>query len=136
MYNLKPSDSLRSLSLQTDHKIIESIDLAKKLIEDNFTKRYTQKILCELTGLNQYKFKKAFKILVGVSARQYQVLVKIEHGKIILLETDDYIWEVALSLGYEHAQNFSMEFKRRVGTAPRNWRKRERALHSVPPWSP
>jgi AraC-like DNA-binding protein len=136
MSNPKPSDSSRSFSIQINHKIIESIELAKKLIEENFTKRYTQKILCKLTGLNQYKFKKAFKILVGVSARQYQVQVKIERAKIILLETDDYIWEIALSLGYEHAQNFSMQFKRRVGSSPKKWRKHEKIRQASPPWIP
>jgi AraC-like DNA-binding protein len=136
MPDSKPIPSADESSLLPDQHLRESIHQAKKFIEESFLVTINQKMLCDLTGLNQYRFKKGFKKLVGVSARQYQVMVKIERAKTLLLETDDFIWEIALLLGYEHANNFATEFKRRAGMSPRDWRKREQALQAVPPWIP
>ena len=100
----------------------ESIHLAKKIIEKNFDEKISQKYLCKKTGLNADMLRAEFKKSFGVSIRQYQVQLKIEHAKKLLSETTEKISRIAYALGYEHADNFSLEFTKRVGISPRQWR--------------
>jgi AraC family transcriptional regulator, transcriptional activator of the genes for pyochelin and ferripyochelin receptors len=100
----------------------QSLQLAKKIIEEKFDERIPQKYLCKQTGLNNYKLKSGFKKLFGVSIREYQMQLKIEHAKKLLTTTNEKISSIAYALGYEHADNFSLEFRRRVGVGAREWR--------------
>jgi AraC family transcriptional regulator, transcriptional activator of the genes for pyochelin and ferripyochelin receptors len=106
-----------------EQDISAAIHLAKKIIEEKFDEKISQKNLCKQTGLNNYKLKTGFKKLFGVSIREYQMQVKIEHAKKLLIETNEKISSIAYALGYEHADNFSLEFTRRVGVGPREFRK-------------
>jgi AraC family transcriptional regulator, transcriptional activator of the genes for pyochelin and ferripyochelin receptors len=106
-----------------DELMIRSLQAAKKIIEENFDEKISQKFLCKETGLNNYKLKSGFKKLFGVSVREYQVQLKIEHAKKLLITTNEKISSIAYALGYEHADNFSAEFKKRVGVGAREWRR-------------
>ncbi|HEY4874490.1 MAG TPA: AraC family transcriptional regulator [Puia sp.] len=101
----------------------QSLQLAKKLIEEKFDEKISQEFLCKKTGLNNYKLKTGFKKLFGVSIREYQMQLKMEHAKKLLITTNEKISSIAFSLGYEHADNFSLEFTRRIGVNARAWRK-------------
>ena len=104
--------------------LADALQLAKKIIEEKFDEKISQKFLCKKTGLNNYKLKTEFKKLFGVTIREYQMQLKIEHAKKLLLETNEKISSIAYAIGYEHADNFSAEFKRRVGVSARKYRKK------------
>jgi two-component system response regulator YesN len=103
--------------------ITQGILLAKKIIEDNFDEKISRQFLCKKTGLNRTTLNEEFQKMFGVSAKEYQVRLKIERAKRLLQETDDRIYHIAYQLGYEHRDNFSLEFKRRVGVSPSAWRR-------------
>jgi AraC family transcriptional activator of pyochelin receptor len=104
-------------------QVIHSLQLVKKIIEKNLDEKVSQSYLCKKSGLNEFKLKKGFKELFGISLREYQLLLKIDRAKSLLAKSNDRITDIAYSLGYEHAHNFTLEFKRRVGLSPRQWRK-------------
>ncbi len=100
-----------------------SLQLAKKIIEEHFDEKISYRFLCIKTGLNENNLRVGFKKMFGVSVRQYQLQLKIEHAKKLLLTTDEKISSIAYTLGYEHADNFSLEFRRRVGVSAKVFRK-------------
>jgi AraC family transcriptional regulator, transcriptional activator of the genes for pyochelin and ferripyochelin receptors len=107
-----------------DAPVTRPLELAKKIIDENFDEKISQKYLSKRTGLNNHKLKSGFKKLFGVSIREYQMQLKIARAKKLLRETNEKISSIAFALGYEHADNFSAEFKRRVGVNAGKWRKK------------
>jgi AraC-like DNA-binding protein len=106
-----------------DKHIVERLRLVKKIIEENFDETIPQKYLCKKTGLNRTTLNEEFRKLFGVSIKQYQIRLRIAEAKRLLQETDDRIGHIAYQLGYTHPDNFSLDFKRRVGMSPREWRR-------------
>ncbi|HSZ86605.1 MAG TPA: AraC family transcriptional regulator [Puia sp.] len=100
-----------------------SLHLAKKIIEEKFDEKISLASLCKKTGLNGYKLKKGFKELFGVSIREYQVQLKMAEAKRLLANTSEKISSIAYAMGYERHASFTLEFKKRIGKGPREWRK-------------
>ena len=91
---------------------------AKELVEESFEEMPSLQQLCRKTGLNVDKLKKGFKLLFGKPPYAYHCQLKMEQAKKLLLETDQTIYEIAWSLGYQHSSNFCIEFKRFWGCRP------------------
>lgn len=104
----------------------ESLREAKRLIELDVDEMPSLADLCKRTLLNEYKLKKGFKMLFGVSPYQYHVQLKMERAKFLLLNTEQTIVEIALTLGYQYDHNFSIEFKKYCGCTPSYFRKQNR----------
>jgi AraC family transcriptional activator of pyochelin receptor len=103
--------------------MIPSLHLAKKIIEEKFDEKISLASLCKKTALNEYKLKKGFKELFGVSIREYKVYLKMAHAKWMLLGTKEKISAIAYSVGYERHVSFTLEFKKRFGVSPKEYRK-------------
>jgi|HubBroStandDraft_5_1064220.scaffolds.fasta_scaffold632061_2 AraC-like DNA-binding protein len=102
--------------------MIRSLYLAKKIIEEKFDEKISQEFLCRKTRLNNYDLKTGFKKIFGVCIREYQMQLKIERAKKMLSDSKEKISAIAYAIGYEHAHNFSLEFTKRVGVSPRQFR--------------
>jgi AraC family transcriptional regulator, transcriptional activator of the genes for pyochelin and ferripyochelin receptors len=100
-------------------------DLVKKLIEEKFDEKLSLHFLSRSVGINEYKLKTGFKELFGTSVRQCQIEIKMTEAKRLLIETDEKISSIAYMIGYEHPNNFSLEFRKRFGVGPRDWRKKQ-----------
>ena len=112
------------LSLQNREALAD----IKKFIEENQEKIPSIRQLSRRCGLNQDKLKKGFKLLFGLPPYRYHLKLKMERAKKLLLETDQAVYEIAWSLGYEHSSNFCTEFKRFTGMRPVLFR--QDAMHS------
>jgi two-component system, response regulator YesN len=51
------------------------------------------------------------------------VNLRMEHAKTLLLQTDEPINDIAMSVGYIHAISFGRTFKKVVGVTPGDFRK-------------
>lgn len=96
---------------------------AKRLIELETDEMPSLSELCSKTLLNEFKLKKGFKMLFGISPYQYHVQLKMEHAKFLLLNTDQSIVEISLTLGYQYDHNFSIEFKKYCSCTPTYFRR-------------
>lgn len=96
---------------------------AKRLIELEVDEMPSLATICSKTLLNEFKLKKGFKQLFGVSPYQYHVQLKMEQAKFLLLNTHQSIVEISLTLGYQYDNNFSIEFKKYAGCTPTYFRK-------------
>ena len=101
----------------------EALEKAKELIEERFDEMPSLQELRMKSGLNVDKLKKGFKLLFGKPPYAYHYQLKMEQAKKLLLETDQAVYEIAWSLGYEHSSNFCIEFKRFSGYRPGEFRK-------------
>lgn len=76
------------------------------------------RVLCRKSGLNADKLKKGFKLLFGQGPYGYHLHLRMEEAKRLLAETDEPVCAIAWTLGYEHASNFCIRFKKIVGCTP------------------
>lgn len=67
-------------------------------------------------------FHKAF----GTTLLSYLTELRVSHARRLLATTDDKILDVALSSGFNSLSRFNTAFRRTVGTAPSEFRRRQR----------
>lgn len=78
--------------------------------------------LAKKFGINTDKLKKGFKQVYGVAPYHYLLEIRLERAKVLLQDTELPVGEIAMQLGYEHAENFSAWFKRTTGEKPLQYR--------------
>lgn len=88
--------------------------------------RFNQNIplteLAEAVGLSPFHFVRAFKTAIGMPPHRYQVTLRVEEAKrLLLLGTS--LSETAECVGYASVQAFSRAFRQYVGAAPGVWRR-------------
>lgn len=113
-------------SAQRSRLIARDITVLKKsrsLIDTHYASSLSVSQLAKDVGMSERKFKQIFKLFYGIPPFEYMQRVRMEHGKLLLKEGRMNITEVAFSLGYEHACNFTTAFKRYNGVSPKNFQK-------------
>lgn len=76
-------------------------------------------LLARRMGMNQTKLKAAFKRVTGTTIHSFVQEVRMRKASAMLLGGDHSIREIAYAVGYEHAANFTLAFKRYYGFLPR-----------------
>ena len=76
-------------------------------------------------GLSERYFAKRFRELTGLPVSQYIKAVQVSRAKVLLMETDLPLKEIAYRLGYSTSANFSSSFRAATGTTPGQFRKSE-----------
>ncbi|MGN0505733.1 MAG: AraC family transcriptional regulator [Lachnospiraceae bacterium] len=73
-------------------------------------------------GYNEKYLTTFFKKRSGISLKQYIIQVKMERAKAELSETSHPVSQIAFSLGFDDAHNFSNAFRRVTGLSPSEYR--------------
>ena len=108
----------------SSHKDAGVIDPAIKLIDEHyFDPSLTNAILAEQCGISEVYFRKLFKSHFEQSPKQYILGLRLQKAKLLLLENDLKIWEIAECCGFESNAHFCRIFKDQLGTTPREYRK-------------
>lgn len=102
---------------------IEALHEVKRLIDSVVDEMPSLTELASKVLINEYKLKNGFRFLFGISPYKYHVQLKMEKAKVLLLETNRSIVEIAYTLGYQYDHNFSIEFKKYAGCQPGYFRK-------------
>lgn len=79
--------------------------------------------LSKLVGINEYKLKRGFKELFGITVFGYIHNIRMSMAKKLLLGTNKTAKEIAYETGYSSPQHFSTAFKKKYGIAPNSIRK-------------
>ncbi|MCD8397321.1 MAG: AraC family ligand binding domain-containing protein [Lachnospiraceae bacterium] len=77
-------------------------------------------------GIDRSYFTKLFSKKIGVSPREYLILVRMREGARLLSDTDLSVEEIALRTGYGSLQAFSRIFKQNYQCAPVDYRRAPR----------
>ncbi len=93
-------------------------------IADNYAAPAPVAAMADLSGLPERSFKRRFAKATGMSPIEYVHTLRLEEAKQILETTEDPVEAVANEVGYEDGSFFRRLFRRQVGIAPAEYRKR------------
>jgi len=94
----------------------------KAYLDIHFLSVLSLSSLSRMFFINEFKVKKGFKIMFGVSVFAYLRKLRMEHAMFLLQEGKLNIDEIAYLLGYEHPQHFSSAFKKFSGLNPSSFK--------------
>jgi AraC family transcriptional regulator, transcriptional activator of the genes for pyochelin and ferripyochelin receptors len=83
----------------------------------------TIKQLARLTGTNENKLKKGFRLLYNTSINKLLQHERLSKAKLLLAEQAYPIKEIARMVGYRHSGHFTAKFKKRFGCLPKDYIK-------------
>jgi len=121
-----------SINEEVRHDEAEKLYQLKAYLEANFLSDLNLTQLSKICLLNEFKVKKGFKILFGTTVFNYLRKLRMEHAAQILRNNAISIDEVADILGYEHAQHFSIAFKKYMGVSPSLYQGKGKRFFTTP----
>lgn len=92
-------------------------------IEHNYNKTLKLGTIAELFGYNSSYLGKVFRKSTGKSFNAYIDEVRISNSKLLLLNEQYKVYEIAQMVGYSNVDYFHKKFKKHVGMSPAEYRK-------------
>ena len=100
-------------------KILQAISVAKQVFDENQKEDNVVKLASDL-HISRNSLQSAFMQELGESIREYKLRQRMEQA-VHMLEAENDVKEIALTLNYTHTRNFSTAFKKYYGVAPTEW---------------
>lgn len=97
---------------------------AAELLTKNGIDFMTPQKAADALGMSYEQFRKKFKAVHGISPGAYQMNVRINESKTLLLDRDKTVNEIALMLGFSDGFAYSKAFKKRCGISPKKFREK------------
>jgi len=91
---------------------------AVEWIRDHHNTRLRIEALCDASGMSRASLHRHFVALTGLSPIQYQKQLRLQEARQLLLAGDNSASDVAFTVGYESASQFSREYLRQFGAPP------------------
>jgi AraC-like DNA-binding protein len=101
---------------------LEKVFEAREFLCHNLENPPTLKQLAQKIGINEFKLKKGYKQVFGVTIFGDFNKVRMDEAKNCLLGTDKSIADIALLVGYGDPPNFIRAFKNYFGLPPKQFR--------------
>ncbi|GAB3694342.1 hypothetical protein GCM10027592_15160 [Spirosoma flavus] len=102
---------------------VEKLLQLKSYLEANFLEEHTLAQLSRYCLLNEFKVKKGFKLLFDTTVFNYLRKLRMDYAGQLLRNSALSVDEVADRLGYEHAQHFSIAFKKYTSLTPSQYQQ-------------
>jgi AraC-like DNA-binding protein len=102
------------------------IKQAKLAILENLSHTILQEELAKSVGLGYSLYRKKFKEYTGVSPAQYQIQLRINKAKDLLIASNLSHKEIAHNLGFETADYFFRLFRKKTGVTPSDFREKNK----------
>jgi AraC-like DNA-binding protein len=118
-----PEDARGWLSGLRDRHVGKSL----ALIHARPTESWTLESLAREVGLSRSVFAERFTDYVGIPPAQYLARWRLTLAARLLEDPQTSIAQAGARVGYESAAAFQRAFKKHVGSAPGEWRRRHRA---------
>ena len=99
------------------------IQKAIQFIHQNYQKKISVKDVMGEVALSRRLLERRFKAVTGQTLYQYISDLKIKRFAELLLDTDDQVVGIALSLGENDTKSISRRFKQVYGCSPNEWRE-------------
>jgi len=104
----------------------------QSLVDARLAEPLTLSDLAAAAGLSRMHFAAQFRAATGSSPHEYLLVQRIEAAKRLLIETEDSLVEIALSVGFLAQAHFTTVFKRLTGDTPARWRRARREVARPP----
>jgi AraC-like DNA-binding protein len=93
---------------------------------EHYREALNTETLIQHSGMGKTTFFKEFRTLTGQTPNEFVNLLRVQNAMELLRTTDHAMIEVAESSGFQALSTFNKQFKRQVGTFPREYRTRMR----------
>ena len=100
----------------------ETLHAIKEHLSTNFLEPTSLEGLSKRFAINEFKIKYGFKKLFDTSPIKYTQVKRLELSLLLLQETSSTIEDIASQVGYSHATNFSLAFRKVFGRSPQHFR--------------
>lgn len=105
--------------------IEQKIREAKVIIMENLDAKISQEEIAENLGLGYSLYRKKFKEYTGTSPTSYQLQLRINSAKRLLLTSNKDIKEISAFLGFESVDYFRRYFKKKTCYTPSEYREKD-----------
>ncbi|WP_405247473.1 helix-turn-helix domain-containing protein [Cellulophaga sp. Asnod2-G02] len=96
---------------------------AETILRDHIKNPFTIAQLAMVSGVNQFKLKKHFKIIFGKPIFSYLTNLRMEKAKSLIEDEGFTIAEAADEIGYKNPQHFTVAFKKVYNFLPSSLKK-------------
>ncbi len=94
------------------------IEPAIRHIRDNYADNITIEFLANLCNLNKHYFCRVFKSVTGKTAMGYLCDYRMKIAEVLISNSQDSIYKIALSCGFEDENYFCRCYKKYYGVSP------------------
>lgn len=99
------------------------IEVAKKYIEENYSRDLSLDDVSRVVDISPYYFSKIFKEQIGKNFIDYLTDLRMEKARKLLKHSDMSMKEICVSIGYSDPNYFSRTFKKNVGVTPTDYKE-------------
>lgn len=96
----------------------QMVDQVIQYVQQYYAEPITLGLLADDLHISKNYLGQIFRSLMGETFNQYVTRVRMERAKQLILEGKDYIYEIALKVGYTNIPYFSSQFKKFAGMNP------------------
>ena len=108
-------------SLETNYSVRSKSETLLSYINQNLDKKITVEELANLVNLSPDYLAVQFKSIIGFTIIQYINRCRIDQAKVLMVNEDMLIKEVAAKVGFGDEFYFSKTFKKYEGMSPREF---------------
>ena len=112
------------LDLRRLFRVLDHID---RHLEGDLTLDGMASVAC----LSRFHFARAFRQAVGQSPHRYVIARRLERAKVLLIEGEAPLVEIALALRFSSQANFTRAFRQAAGMAPGQYRRELTAARDI-----
>jgi AraC-like DNA-binding protein len=105
---------------------------ARDLLREVHDRPLTIDEVARAAAMSPFHFIRQFTALFGDTPHQFRIRARIERARYLLAVDDQPVTRVCMDVGCASLGSFSDLFARRVGTPPSEYRRRARAMITVP----
>lgn len=114
---------LKQLVLREEGDRHEIVTKAKRYIDENLEREVSVASLAEEFYVSPNYFSRLFKKVMGEGCNEYIVRKRIEKSKSLLESTTIKAGKIAMMVGYNDTNYFSLAFKKHTGMSPTKYRE-------------
>jgi len=92
-------------------------------IEEHLAEDLSLAMLAAIVPMSEFHFARLFKATIGETPYRYITQRRIERAKVLLSVTQLSVAEVAYRVGFANQSHFTAQFRKLVGTTPKQYRE-------------
>jgi AraC-like DNA-binding protein len=102
-------------------------------IDKNYAENLSLDELADLYAVSKYHLARVFKRYIGIPIHEYQIQLRINLSKGMLINSPLSVAEISQSVGFDNVSHFINLFKERVHDTPLTFRKKWQSLEPSEP---
>ena len=110
------------ISVKLDRKDKRSLNKVITFMKHNLSSYPSIEELSKIANMSCSRFQMAFRQVYGTTVYEYLKVMRMNYALLLLQDTDDKIYHIALKVGYKNAGHFAKIFKSTFKMSPMEYR--------------